>query len=90
MADGQCVRCHLRTFIVARGMCHHCYHYTRTHGSIDHYPTISQRGIHPPLVCRCASPLVEPLIVWGSYQCERCGRLITPERMDELTHDAGK
>jgi NMD protein affecting ribosome stability and mRNA decay len=87
MADGICVRCGNHRKLHGRRLCDPCYNTEQRKGTIRSYPTIPIRRMRTPLVCVCPYPLVERLNLWDRSQCIQCGRLITPDRIAELTDD---
>lgn len=87
MAYGNCKRCGRDRWLKGRRLCDPCYNVMQRKGTIHLYPTVSSARTARPLVCMCAYPLVERLNLWDRYQCIQCGRLITPDRLPELSDD---
>lgn len=78
---GICLSCGEERFFKARRLCETCWVYAKAKGTLTQFPShrdITSRLIPGHTVCRCFSPVVDPLPLWGpgTAQCLKCGKPI--------------
>ena len=77
--QGICRACGEHRSLKARQLCETCYVYATQTGNLHDFPSVYDKKNErdkPGLFCRCFSPIVESMPVWGTAQCLKCGREI--------------
>lgn len=64
--------------ITARRLCVSCYTKVRANGTLERWPRQDQMRRRPGTrgfgMCQCYNPIPDPLPVFRSVQCKKCGR----------------